>query len=235
MAEKIYTIGYSGFHETGDFVAVLKQYGIQILIDVRSSPFSAYYENYNRDRISPELKRNGIYYANYAVQFGARQERTCFYKNGRLDFETFSKSEQFLEGIRNVEKSKAVICLMCAEKHPDECHRTVLVARVLRDRGNTVEHIVPADREITKNTDSALLDSGDNERQRAEYEVLPTDTVTISQEEIDELLLNKYFPDRDQMSLFSEINSMTHEDYITEAYRRRNDEIGYKQEDLIRA
>lgn len=200
MASKLFTIGYSGFPDVNDFVQTLKDFGVEILIDVRSSPYSFYFEAYNKDRLSALLKENGIYYANFAKQFGARQENPAFYKNGRLDFRTFSGSEQFQEGIRSVEKSNAAIVFMCAEKRPSECHRTILVARAFSDRGHEVTHIMP---------------KGE----------------TMTQHDVEAELIEMYFPDREQASLFDE-NNLTEDEYIEEAYRRRNDEIGYRPEDM---
>lgn len=200
MAKAIYTIGYSGFPDVRDFVSTLKQYGIQILIDVRSSPFSTYFESYNKDQLARILRENGIYYANYARQFGARQEDLSFYKNGRLDFELFSQSEQFLDGVQSVERSQAVIAFMCAEKHPSECHRAILVTRAFNERGHEIIHIKPGD-------------------------------ITLSQSDLDQELLDKYFPNRAQTSLFEE-NEKTEAEYIADAYRLRNDEIGFRLEDL---
>lgn len=200
MAKQLYTIGYSGFPTSDDFVRELNKYGVQILIDVRSSPYSAYYSAYNKEPLSAKLKDNNIYYYNYARQFGARQEDTSFYKNGRLDFATFSKSPQFLDGVRSVEKSNAVIAFMCGEKHPSECHRSILVARAFSDRGHEIVHIKP-----------------NNE--------------TLTQHDVETELVETYFPNRAQKSLFEEDN-LTEEEYIAEAYKRRNDEIGFKLEDL---
>lgn len=200
MAKKIYTIGYSGFPDVGDFVSTLKQYGVQIVIDVRSSPFSAYYESYNKDQLTHILREKGIYYTNYARQFGARQEDRSFYKSGRLDFETFARSEQFLDGVQSVDRSQGVIAFLCAEKHPAECHRAILVTRAFSDRGHEIVHIKP-------------------------------EGVTLSQRDIEQELLETYFPDRAQLSLFEEAEK-SEEEYLAEAYRLRNDEIGFKLEDL---
>ena len=123
-----------------------------------------------------------------------------FYKNGRLDFETFSKSDQFLEGVSNIEKSNAVIAFMCAEKKPSECHRTILVARAFSDRGHEITHILPNDG-------------------------------SMSQHDVEQELLDKYFPNREQGSLFDDGN-LSEEEYIAKAYILRNNEIGFKLEDL---
>lgn len=199
MSDKLFTIGYSGYPDVDEFISELKKYGIQILIDVRSNPYSAFFNNYNKDQLSVKLKENGIYYRNFAKQFGARQENITFYKNGRLDFEVFSESGQFLEGVHTVEKSTAIIAFMCAEKNPSECHRAILVAKAFSDRGHEIIHIIPND-------------------------------ITLTQKDIDDELLEKYFPNRDQCTMFDE--AFTEEEYIKKAYVLRNDEIGFKLEDL---
>ena len=200
MAKELFTIGYSGFPDIRDFIDTLKHHSVQILIDVRSSPFSAYYAQYNKDQLGPMLKLAGIYYYNYAKQFGARQEDHAYYRNGRLDFEVFSHSEPFLDGVQSVEKSAASIAFMCAEKHPSECHRAILVAKAFSDRGHEITHLKPGG-------------------------------ITLSQHDIDNELLEKYFPDRAQASLFDEDNK-SEQEYIDLAYKMRNDEIGFKLEDL---
>lgn len=204
MAQELYTIGYSGYPDVEDFISELRKHGIQILIDVRSSPYSAYYESYNKESLTRKLRENGIYYANFARQFGARQEDSVFYKNGRLDFEEFAKSSQFLEGVRAVENSNAVIAFMCAEKDPSVCHRSILVARAFHDRGYKVLHIIPG-------SDSVI-------------------THTELEEKLVDEYLHKTKQNPDQIDFFAPEKSR--EDYIREAYQDRNDEIGFKPEDL---
>ena len=146
MEKKVFTIGYSGFPDVNDFIATLKENEIRVLVDVRSMPSSAYYVNYNRENISRVLNEHGIYYRNYALEFGARQSNKEFYKDGRLDFDMFSKSEQFLSGISKVEKileMNLYPCFMCAEKNPTDCHRAILVARAFYERGYSIVHILP--------------------------------------------------------------------------------------------
>lgn len=200
MKKTLFTIGYSGFPNVDEFVDILKHYEIQILIDVRSSPFSSHFPNYNKDNLSNALNKNNILYFNYARQFGARQENRDFYKNGRLDFETFTKSEQFMSGVANVEKSKAKIVFMCAEKKPIDCHRTIMVARAFSLRGYNIIHIMP---------------NGMKETQK----------------DIDRELLQKFFPKRNQSSLF-DTYERNDEDFIRDAYILQNDEIGFREENL---
>lgn len=201
MMKTVYTIGYSGF-SIDDFVATLKKHNISLVVDVRSSPFSNYFPEYNKDALEIHLKTHGIYYRNYAVEFGARQsDRKYYCKEGYLDFELFSKSEQFLQGIRKLCNSMTknyTFALMCAEKDPISCHRTILVARAFFERGYNVVH---------------LLTNGN----------------TITQQEINTRLIEKFFPNRDQMTFFE--TPQDDDTLLKTAYKKQNAEIGYRWEE----
>lgn len=200
--ETVYTIGYTSF-EIQKFVEVLKKYKITCLIDVRSTPKSSYYKDFDDTNLLPLLKNNGILYRNYKEEFGARQENKDFYNvKGFLDFEVFSQSKQFNDGIDKIKKAQDmgyVVCLMCAEKDPINCHRTILVARNLDKKGFNVKHI------------------------------LATEGL-CEQREIDERLLEKFFPNRSQISLFNE-NNLTNEELVTKVYQLQNEIIGFRMGD----
>ncbi len=53
----------------------------------------------------------------------------------------------------------------------------------------------------------------------------------LTQQQLDDQLLQKYFPDRRQLSLFTYEKQISEEDYLTEAYKKRNIEIGYYIDD----
>ena len=202
MQKEIYTIGYSGFQEIGDFVDVLKKAGVNVLVDVRSSPYSSYFLPYNKDQLKQTLRTQNIYYRNYAREFGAQQtDRRFFSPQGYLDFGLFSVSEPFRQGYRKVEeglRQHYVFALMCAEKDPIDCHRSIMISKNFSANGYTVLHLLP------------------NES-------------PISQCDIEAQLLNKYFPNRDQLSFFE--TQLSEADLISEAYRKRNADIGYYLEE----
>lgn len=202
MEDTIFTIGYSGF-SADEFMKELKKNDISVLIDVRSSPFSAYYTDFNKPALENRLRQNSIYYSNFAPAFGARQEDRRFYsREGYLDFEKFAASEQFKNGVDKLccgmEKGYRTV-LMCAEKNPAECHRCILVSRAFSDRGHRVVHLLP-------------------------------NGISQTQEDVEAQLLNDYFPDREQFSLFETPDET---ELINEAYRRRNAEIGYRLEENV--
>ena len=86
MVDIIYTIGYAGF-SIGAFVDTLRGHGVSALVDVRSSPFSGYHQDYNKDQLERTLHSARIYYRSYAREFGARQPERSYYPRGYLDFE----------------------------------------------------------------------------------------------------------------------------------------------------
>lgn len=200
--ETVYTIGYTSYKKN-DFVNVLKKFGITCLIDVRSIPKSSYYKDFDDTTLAPVLKSNGILYRNYKTEFGARQENKSFYnEDGILDFDIFSKSQQFLEGVEKIMQAQKLgytVCLMCAEKDPINCHRAILITHNLSKKGFPIKHILV------------------NEQ-------------LCEQSEIDMRLLDKFFPNRQQISLFGEDN-LTNDEKLDKAYRLQNQEIGFKLED----
>ena len=201
MEKKIYTIGYTCL-PIDSFVKELKRYGITCLIDVRSTPKSTYFKDFNKENLDLRLKQEGILYRNYAFEFGARQDDTNFYPKGYLDFEIFSKTANFMQGVSKLNAGielKQVFALMCAEKDPYNCHRCIMVSRFLQDYNFDIYHIV-------------------GEKQ------------LVSQKEIESRLVEEYFPNRNQVSMFSE-NNLSDEECLVCAYRKRNEEIGFKIEE----
>ena len=209
MINIIYTIGYSGF-KIDEFISKIREYKIDVIIDVRSSPYSQYFKEYNKEnicRVLNELKGKKIYYRNYNLEFGARQLDTGenYYPKGYLDFERFSKSENFLLGVKKIEdsmKQNYTVVLMCAEKDPFTCHRAILVSRAFFKKGYKIIHLMP---------------DGEN----------------LTQEDIEKQLLDRYAKNRHQMGLFNS-NIISEEEHINNAYRKHNEKIGYsieKEED----
>ena len=199
MIDTIYTIGYSGF-KIEDFVRILKNKKISVVIDVRSVPYSQFYSEYNKENLSKVLNVNNIYYRNYATEFGARQEDRKYYPEGYLDFNEFSKSEKFLSGFDRLKKSMQQnysIVLMCSEKDPIKCHRTILVARAFYNAGYKVVHLLPEEK-------------------------------TMTQKDVEERLLDMYFPNREQIDMFAPTPTL--EEYIDAVYKIQNENIGYSIE-----
>lgn len=143
MNSEIYTIGHSDL-SIAAFIEHLHRNGITTLSDVRSSPYSRLHPQFNREPLKRELQQNNIGYVFLGKELGARSEQPECYINGKVQFEILARQPLFLQGLNRVIKGleQHRIALMCSEKDPLNCHRTILVARQLHNRGITVQHIL---------------------------------------------------------------------------------------------
>jgi uncharacterized protein (DUF488 family) len=138
----VFTIGHST-HSAEVFLALLKQHGVEALADVRSSPFSRFNPQFNREALEKRLKANGIFYVYLGKELGARSEDRSCYIEGRVQYARLAQTPLFQSGLDRVMHGakRYRLALMCAEKEPLECHRTLLVAKALVERGLSVLHI----------------------------------------------------------------------------------------------
>jgi uncharacterized protein (DUF488 family) len=139
----VFTIGHST-HTIEAFVGLLHQHGITAIADVRSSPFSSFNPQFNKDILERILRLQDIQYVFLGRELGARPVDTSCYENGQVSFVRLAKTELFQSGLDRVSQGSQNyrIALMCAEKEPLECHRTILVARALAERGIPILHIL---------------------------------------------------------------------------------------------
>jgi uncharacterized protein (DUF488 family) len=138
----IYTVGHST-HSIQDFVELLKSRGITAIADVRSAPYSRFQPQFNREALAKALHDSGIEYVFVGDLIGGRSANEDDYENGRVVYARLKQNDYFKNGIQRVilgsEKYKLV--LMCSEKEPIECHRTLLVGQTLFEQGIPVTHI----------------------------------------------------------------------------------------------
>ena len=143
MNEPVYTIGHSN-QPLADFLSALNANGITAVADVRSYPYSQMNPQFDRKSLSAELKALGIAYVFLGKELGARSSDPDCYKDGKVQFDRLAKSELFREGVERVLQGMEHyrVALMCAEREPLACHRTILVSRHLAELGLSVRHIL---------------------------------------------------------------------------------------------
>jgi uncharacterized protein (DUF488 family) len=137
------TIGHST-HHIAAFLRLLRQNHVTAVADVRSIPASRFTPQFNRKALVPCLAEVGIKYVFMGGQLGARTEDTNCYIDGRVHYGLLAQTDEFNRGIERLLKGaqRERVAIMCAEREPLDCHRTVLVARVLIERGGVkVNHI----------------------------------------------------------------------------------------------
>lgn len=153
----IYTIGHSN-HPIEYFMGLLKHYGVNCVVDVRSMPASRFNPQFNKKPLASLLKVEGIEYMHFGEAFGARQTDPLLLDNeGRVDFEKTRGTEKFINAISHLWKGTHdgySIGLMCSEADPLSCHRFVMISPALKDF--EVRHILK---------DKSLLSQDDLEEQ----------------------------------------------------------------------
>ena len=139
----IYTVGHSN-HSTEKFVSLLTANGVTAVADVRSTPFSRRNPQFNRDALAAALKKHEISYVSVGKELGARSEDLSCYENGRVRYDRLAGTSLFKAGIERIlsGSEKYCVALMCAEKEPLNCHRTLLVSRALEAKGAAIMHIL---------------------------------------------------------------------------------------------
>ena len=150
----LYTIGHSN-HKIEDFISLLKRHGVTCVADVRSAPYSRYCPWFNKDVLAAALQAAGIAYVFLGRELGARPDDPCCYEGDCVNFQYLAKRKEFKRGLEHLLEcaSKHRIALMCAEKDPLQCHRTILIARAIKRHNLHIKHIL-ADGNIEEHTEA---------------------------------------------------------------------------------
>jgi uncharacterized protein (DUF488 family) len=154
MHNTVFTIGHST-HSQEHFLSLLRLQGITALCDVRSKPYSRVNPQFNREELNGCLRACRIKYVFLGKELGARSEDPACYEHGKVQYERLAQTELFRLGLKRVQKGMEEyrLVLMCAEKEPLACHRTILVARHLAALGIIIQHI-HADGTLEDHTDA---------------------------------------------------------------------------------
>jgi uncharacterized protein (DUF488 family) len=139
---QLYTIGHSNV-PAERIVELLKQHGIEVLVDVRSKPFSRWNPQFNRERWQRTLEAAGIEYRYSGKELGGRPEDEALYVDGQVSYGAIAASAAYQEALQQVIALAAEkhVALMCAEEDPQRCHRQHLLAQSLLSLGVKVRHI----------------------------------------------------------------------------------------------
>lgn len=78
-------------------------------------------------------------------ELGARPDDPACYVNSKVTFEILAERAEFESGLERIrqDSEKYRIALMCAEKEPLDCHRTILICKILKQVGVIIQHILP--------------------------------------------------------------------------------------------
>lgn len=139
----ILSIGY-GNRSIDDFINILINQQIRYLIDLRSSPFSKFRPEYNRDNLEKVLKAKQLKYVFMGDAIGGLpKDRTC-YTDDQVDYDKVKGKSFYQDGIGRLIKAfngNYSVAIMCSEGKPEMCHRSKLVGVTLEEKGIPVIHV----------------------------------------------------------------------------------------------
>ncbi len=139
----VFSIGHSN-HEPDHLVDLLAQHRIDVVVDVRSVPRSGYSPQFNQAPLKSLLAERSIRYLFMGDQLGGRPGADDLYDlEGHVRYDKVARTDSFRAGLdRLVEGAGEFrIAIMCSEENPTDCHRRLLLGRVLEQDGVEVVHI----------------------------------------------------------------------------------------------
>lgn len=137
----VYTTGYEG-RSIETFVEVLKRNDINVIFDVREIPLSRK-KGFSKSSLEAILNDNNIKYVHFKELGSPKEIRDQLHQDH--DYKLFfSEYQKYLytqrETLDIVNTSIASnrnthFCLLCFEKNPAECHRSVVANEIIRQVG----------------------------------------------------------------------------------------------------
>jgi len=141
----LFTLGYEGA-DVAAFIAVLREAGVRLVIDVRAAPYSRK-ADFTKARLQRHLEAAGIAYRHLgglgnpkpgreaAAAGDAAGYRRIFFRH----LASAAAQADLAEAARLVQAGSA--CLICLEADPDRCHRGLVARRLAAAHGFSVRHL----------------------------------------------------------------------------------------------
>jgi uncharacterized protein (DUF488 family) len=182
-----FTIGHSN-HDIEAWLALLRKHGVEVVADARSSPYSKYVPQFDRELVQRSLEEAGIRYLYLGAELGGRPANPAYYDaKGRVLYSRLRDDARFQTAIVRLESGieRFRVALLCGEEDPANCHRRLLIGRVLTERGHTMLHIrgdgrLESDEAVAAEAGKPLIDAQpalfaelDEDQWRSTASVLP--------------------------------------------------------------
>jgi uncharacterized protein (DUF488 family) len=142
-AERLFTVGHSNL-EPEAFLGLLLRFGVTAVADVRSRPFSRRLPHFNQGALEGFLKHHGIAYVFLGAELGGRPASAGLYDpGGWADYERIRETAPFRAALERLVGGldRFTVALMCGEEDPLHCHRGLMIAPALQERGLPPRHI----------------------------------------------------------------------------------------------
>ena len=164
-----FTIGHST-HSLEEFAALLRESGVQRVVDIRKMPGSRKFPQFNEDALARGLPPLGVHYEHVAALGGLRGKTpevpasaNAWWENESFHrYADYACTPAFAEGLAHlIEIGHRERCaLMCSEVLWWRCHRRIVTDHLLA-RGEAVWHIMgPGKVEAAHLSEGALVGEG---------------------------------------------------------------------------
>jgi uncharacterized protein (DUF488 family) len=131
-----------------EFISILKDHGVEEIVDVRSIPQSRHCPQFNMDSLGESLGTAGIGYTHIQQLGGRRHSRkdsiNLGWRNASFrGYADYMATPEFSEGLDALARIARVrrTAIMCAEAVPWRCHRS-MIADAMIEKGWEVRDIM---------------------------------------------------------------------------------------------
>ena len=142
-AARLFSIGHSN-HSIDKLLNLLRSGGVTAVVDVRSRPYSGRYPQFNRPELEVALREADLAYEFLGHELGGRPGSMSLYDSyGRVDYDLVRRTEAFKRGVDQLMKGceRQRIAMLCSEEDPLECHRGLMIAPAMVERGIAPMHL----------------------------------------------------------------------------------------------
>ena len=165
----VFTVGHST-RSVDELIGLLKQAGVDLLVDVRSIPRSRTNPQFNTDALPAPLAAAGIGYRHAAALGGRRHHRkgdppspNGFWQNAAFrSYADYAMGPEFRAGLDELEalRNRHRCAVMCSEAVWWRCHRRIIADYLLTDHVPVGHIMSPTKIEPAKRTPGARKRKG---------------------------------------------------------------------------
>lgn len=183
----IFSLGHSN-QPLDRLLNLLHTHGIRALVDVRSQPVSQYSPHFNHAPLKDAVEEAGLEYVFAGDTLGGRPNGPQFYdRAGHVLYYMVADADFFRDGISRLAflaEERGPVAIMCSEEDPTNCHRRLLIGRVLGDEGYQLLHIrgngrvqmeaeLPGGRKVSSRLQTGFFDRAEESAWKSTRSVLP--------------------------------------------------------------
>jgi uncharacterized protein (DUF488 family) len=129
----VWTVGHSN-HDLDAFVDLVRRQRVAELVDVRSHPYSRFAPHFNREELQAAMQERGVRYVFLGSALGGRPRREDqLDAKGHALYGRMALEGAFTDAIDQLlhRASERRLAMLCSCGQPRECHRRLLVGKVL--------------------------------------------------------------------------------------------------------